>query len=164
MISSSAWPNASSAVNPNIRSAARFQSRIFPSVPAAMIASPAAWTRDGKSSVSCREDLCRHAAHKPHNRCMTIGWYLCRVPHRPRGTSTPAASREQWPPPAAGVTQEAVGLQHFVGRQFLVTTPRQHRTPGHAEHTRHGDTAASRWLAGLGVFQRCRDGVPYGGL
>ena len=75
----------------------------------------------------------------------------------------PAASREQWPPPEAGVaherTLEAVGLPRFVGRQFLVTTQRQHRTPGQAGHTHHGDTAASRWLAGLGVFQRFRDGV-----
>jgi hypothetical protein len=76
----------------------------------------------------------------------------------------PAASREQWPQPEAGVahepTLEAVGLPRLVGRQFLVTTQRQPRTPGQAGHPRHGDTAAYRWLAGLGVFQRCRDGVP----
>jgi hypothetical protein len=129
-----------------------------------MIASPAACTSDGKSSVEFMEDLRRHIAHKQHDGRMKIVWHLCRLLHSLRGTSTPAASREQWPPPEAGVAQErtleAVGLQRFVGRQFLVTTQRQHRTPGQAGHTRHGDTAASRWLAGLGVFQKFRDGVP----
>jgi hypothetical protein len=58
----------------------------------------------------------------------------------------PAASREQWPPPEAGVAQErtleAVGLPRLVGRQFLVATQRQPRTPGQTGYTRHGDTAS----------------------
>src|SRR5262245_47254319 len=70
MIRSSEWPSASSAANPKIRSAAGFQSRIFPSVSAAVIASPAACTRDGKSTVAFMEDLYSHGARDRHDACM----------------------------------------------------------------------------------------------
>src|SRR5215203_4801604 len=106
MIRSSAWPSASSAVNPNIRSAAGFHSRIFPSVSAAMIASPAACTRDYKSSVECMEDLRSHAAHKRHNGCMKIAWHFVvyHVAHEGLSRQQPHASGE--PPPKAGARQE----------------------------------------------------------
>ena len=76
---------------------------------------------------------------------------------------------ERWRSLAAGsgsdVGADAVGsqVQRFVGRQFLVTTQLQRRTPGQAGYTRHDYAAASRWLDCLEVLQRFRGAVHHWG-